>query len=482
MDAFLSAAPSIPRKNVARSSSSESTLSCITLNNEATIAAADERAAIQSSTPPTSLDSASQASDLKRDEHGPSDPSAGRSRRARPGVATYNEHALSRNTRHAPAASSADPRRDLSGKTLVSPGKISSDPLVRQSIQLLDLDWRVDALPGEKMELSRGKLPSGKLGRRASLMQKATAVMDKSKSVLGKRTRDLIDAGKNMGRRTSLRPRDLVKETPTAETPEPEPSAKKRRVTDILPAKDEVIPKASVMKSTPATRLNRKIYLKQGLYVGQEQEFDARLKPGQKSRKSQKNEGVADLQPKKRNILPLPMFAGKRMLEIGRDFKMPFDVFNPLPPGQPKPDEWRRTQRNVFVGDAADYWNFSKITEHSTCMCTNASGCGEDCFNRIMFYECDKNNCKLDYDHCRNRAFHQLKERVKLGNKYNIGVEVMKTESKGYGVRSCRTFQPGQIIVEYTGEIITQDECDQRMRTIYKDNAVSVSLFHPKTS
>jgi len=44
--------------------------------------------------------------------------------------------------------------------------------------------------------------------------------------------------------------------------------------------------------------------------------------------------------------------------------------------------------------------------------------------------------------------------------KYNVGVEVIKTNDRGYGVRSNRTFDPNQIIVEYTGEIITQEECE----------------------
>ncbi len=35
-----------------------------------------------------------------------------------------------------------------------------------------------------------------------------------------------------------------------------------------------------------------------------------------------------------------------------------------------------------------------------------------------------------------------------------------------------RTFQPHQIIVEYAGEIITQSECERRMKQIYKKDKV----------
>jgi uncharacterized membrane protein len=35
-----------------------------------------------------------------------------------------------------------------------------------------------------------------------------------------------------------------------------------------------------------------------------------------------------------------------------------------------------------------------------------------------------------------------------------------------------RSFGPGQIIVEYTGEIITQEESDRRLDEVYKDKKV----------
>lgn len=114
--------------------------------------------------------------------------------------------------------------------------------------------------------------------------------------------------------------------------------------------------------------------------------------------------------------------------------------------------------------------------ELSSCTCTEDTGCDENCQNRYMFYECDDGNCRLGPE-CGNRSFEELKQRTKAGGKYNIGVEVIKTPDRGYGVRSNRTFEPNQIIVEYTGEIITQDECERRMRKDYKNNDVSPSQF-----
>lgn len=89
-----------------------------------------------------------------------------------------------------------------------------------------------------------------------------------------------------------------------------------------------------------------------------------------------------------------------------------------------------------------------------------------------MAYECDSTNCPLTEEQCNNRPFAQLKKRAK-GNRYDYGVEVLNTEDRGYGVRAMRTFEPHQIIVEYAGEIITQSECERRMKQVYKKDKAS---------
>jgi histone-lysine N-methyltransferase ASH1L len=131
-----------------------------------------------------------------------------------------------------------------------------------------------------------------------------------------------------------------------------------------------------------------------------------------------------------------------------------------------------------FVGDAAAAWKKSTVFDDfsSRCVCSKLSGCDESCQNRIMLYECDDGNCSIGREHCTNRAFADLQDRRSKGGKYRIGVEVIKTADRGYGVRSNRGFEANQIIVEYTGEIITEDECDRRMNEVYKDNEVSFTI------
>lgn len=109
----------------------------------------------------------------------------------------------------------------------------------------------------------------------------------------------------------------------------------------------------------------------------------------------------------------------------------------------------------------------------SKCVCKPEDGCGDNCQNRIMLYECDDGNCSVGKENCTNRAFADLTARRNKGGKYRVGVEVIKTSDRGYGVRSNRCFEPNQIIMEYAGEIITEEECERRMNEIYKNNDVS---------
>ncbi|TGJ78893.1 hypothetical protein E0Z10_g9872 [Xylaria hypoxylon] len=250
-----------------------------------------------------------------------------------------------------------------------------------------------------------------------------------------------------------------------------EPPTKKVKVQDDsaydVPEMEE---ESIVEEPVPKKRCVKK-WLDRGLYAGQEAPTD--IFKGLTAVEKKKLAQFPELTQitKVNKTLPAPMFFGLCMLMEGRDFKLPFDLCNPLPPGQPKPDEWRKMTKNRFVGDAAAYWKKTPhFKDQSKCVCTPEDGCGETCQNRIMLYECDSTNCNVGDNLCQNRAFARLQERTKAGGKYRVGVEVIKTSDRGYGIRANRCFQANQIIMEYTGEIITEEECDRRMNEKYKDN------------
>lgn len=409
-----------------------------------------------------------------------------------------------------PVKDTTEKQRNISGETLVpEQASMSQTSLLKSSIDALDMSWDVlqsgtkrkaveddvqseasstataihdeqDTLEQEeKREAKRvkkeqkdkkweqklkkaDKNATRRSSRASLLMNKASEVMSAMTStVLGKRSRDLNK-----------------KVEPSIAEDEFEPETKKARLnTPSAPAKADDISLTATNRNMRSRGAKDKKWLVSGLYAGQTRTFDPTKTEAKNRRKSEKSDPPSNNStvPSKENyVLPLPMFAGERLLETGRDFKLPFDVFSPLPSGHPQPEAYRKVNHNVFIGDAADQWRHTVFSEHSTCMCSPLTGCDTDCMNRFMYYECDSRNCNLTPEQCRNRAFEGLKSRTKKGGKFNVGVEVMRTsDGRGYGVRSARCFEPGQIIVEYTGEIITQEECENRMRTVYKENEVS---------
>ncbi|KAI4263170.1 MAG: hypothetical protein L6R42_001673 [Xanthoria sp. 1 TBL-2021] len=380
-------------------------------------------------------------------------------RPSRSNISSYNENVLSGSAKHGYRKKGVDSAsRAVSGETLVDGKTDSPTGFLHRTTQGLNQGWSLGSLPGDNLPVKVEDEVKRRKSTRLSVFEFASSVVEQTKTVLGKRGRET--------NQTPAMKQDMGQSAVTlnAETPSFEgPVSKRLRLANEFGDSHSVSPPRATRK--PSIRPVKR-WLSQGLYVGQDPDFDPRLTTAKNKLKKANTKHDAS---QRRSVLPMPMFAGQRILETGRNYKLPFDVFSPLPPGQPKPDEWKKTHKNVFIGDAAAVWRKSRF-EASRCVCTQESGCDHSCLNRHMFYECDDTNCNVGQDRCTNRSFDGLKQRHKKGGKYNIGVEVIKTADRGYGVRSNRTFEPHQIIVEYTGEIITQDECDDRMENRYKDN------------
>ncbi|KAL9603607.1 MAG: hypothetical protein Q9219_001110 [cf. Caloplaca sp. 3 TL-2023] len=403
-------------------------------------------------------------------------------RSSRSQISTYNESVLSGNAKHGYRKKSiGTASRVVSGDTLVESNSDPPADFVQRSTQKLDQDWSLGSLPRDKLNMSM-TAEEGTVKRRStrlSVLEIASNVITQTRSVLGKRGR--VEAATKGEKLSSIKQEPEGDIPPIdAELSSFEGPASKRIRTKAYHGDD--LASSVVKTSHQPPRRPVKRWLTQGLYVGQDPDFDPRLTTARNKLKKANSKTNSST---RRSILPLPMFAGQRVMETGRNFKLPFDVFSPIPAGQPKPDEWKKTRKSklsvlqyrkfandfadVFVGDAAAVWRKTRL-EPSRCVCTSDRGCDHSCLNRHMFYECDDTNCNVGSEHCGNRSFEGLKQRHKKGGRYNVGVEVIKTADRGYGVQSNRTFEPHQIIVEYTGEIITQDECDERMENRYKEN------------
>ena len=255
-------------------------------------------------------------------------------------------------------------RRTISGDTLVSAlasGNSSSatvqkdaQRLVSAGIDALDLQWSIKKLPKSRSQIGLGGSPKkspkkGKPSDHKALRSTGEKVesLTKTFSALGKRGRDTLEGGLKKVTR-ELRNLADTNEYAHIDT-EPvvhevwskgklviqEPARKKKKVEEVVTKKPE---KEEALVEKKKTGRKQKIWLNKGLYAGQvPQDWFSNYT-------AQEKETMPDMTTFKANdFMPLPMWHGQRLLHVGRHFKLPFDVCSPLPPGQPKPDEWRKT-------------------------------------------------------------------------------------------------------------------------------------------
>jgi [histone H3]-lysine4 N-trimethyltransferase ASH1L len=313
--------------------------------------------------------------------------STGRPRRARASViGTYNVKALSGTAIHAPKKfknaegreiDTLTRRRTISGETLVSAlgsANASSETVVREAtklvrdgIEALDLEWSVKKLPKSRSQIGLPTRESPRRNKKAvngvgTSFRRATRStgepvenLTKKLSVLGKRGRDKFEASLVKAKRELRRLAD-TNEFARIETKPvlaevwsngklvtgDEPPKKKVKVES--PMKIEEEKKAS--ERVKSKKRGPKIWLNKGLYAGQ-QARNLDWFAGCSKEEKKKMTNLLDFKPNK--LLPPPMWHGQRLLHAGRNFKLPFDVCSPLPPGQPKPDEWRKVPKSEHL-------------------------------------------------------------------------------------------------------------------------------------
>ncbi|KAH0602237.1 uncharacterized protein H6S33_009905, partial [Morchella sextelata] len=163
------------------------------------------------------------------------------------------------------------------------------------------------------------------------------------------------------------------------------------------------------------------VWLNQGLYLGQGQDLDVR----------------SGLEAKQRN--------GASLVRIDK------------PPWKCGPiHNWKKLNHNVLIGEASQLWKREKASM-AMCVCEEEKGCDEDCLNRLYLGGMRRRNWDKIRRGCRGHSDQEL-----------------WAWPPSYEKLCAR-----QIVVEYTGEIITQEESERRMIEDYKDNNnYYLMLFH----
>lgn len=118
-------------------------------------------------------------------------------------------------------------------------------------------------------------------------------------------------------------------------------------------------------------------------------------------------------------------------------------------------------ERNVYVIRGKKFVE----DESDDCGCTLTSaqvkrgvrGCGEDCLNRQMSIECNK-DCKLG-PLCGNQ---------RIQNSEYAPCTVFITEKKGYGLFASKTMPAGTFIMEFVGEVVSIAAFKKRSREYAK--------------
>ncbi|KAM9737844.1 histone-lysine N-methyltransferase ASH1L isoform 1-T3 [Menidia menidia] len=160
-------------------------------------------------------------------------------------------------------------------------------------------------------------------------------------------------------------------------------------------------------------------------------------------------------------LFPAPIHVGKYLRQKRIDFQLPYDILWLWKHDQlyKRPDVplYKKIRSNVYV-DVKPLSGY----ETTTCNCRPPDpaekGCLDDCLNRMSFAECSPSTCPCG-DHCDNQHI-QRHEWVQC-------LERFRAEGKGWGIRTKETLRSGQFIIEYLGEVVSEQEFRSRMMEQY---------------
>ncbi|XP_064333893.1 histone-lysine N-methyltransferase ASH1L isoform X3 [Camelus dromedarius] len=241
-------------------------------------------------------------------------------------------------------------------------------------------------------------------------------------------------------------------EIPSPETPAkpPEPESTLQPVLSLIP------------REKKAPRPPKKKYQKAGLYS------DVYKTTDPKSRLIQLKKEKLEYTPGEHEygLFPAPIHVGKYLRQKRIDFQLPYDILWQWKHNQlyKKPDVplYKKIRSNVYV-DVKPLSGY----EATTCNCKKPDddtrkGCVDDCLNRMIFAECSPNTCPCGEQCCNQRI--QRHEWVQC-------LERFRAEEKGWGIRTKEPLKAGQFIIEYLGEVVSEQEFRNRMIEQYHNHS-----------
>ncbi|XP_070541965.1 histone-lysine N-methyltransferase ASH1L-like isoform X2 [Ptychodera flava] len=164
-------------------------------------------------------------------------------------------------------------------------------------------------------------------------------------------------------------------------------------------------------------------------------------------------------------IFPAPIHVGKYLREKRLDFQLPFDIWwlHDNDKLAPKNDcsKYKKIRTNVHV----DVKPYSRL-EAVSCSCVkprdpNIKGCMDECMNRMVYTECSPNLCPCG-DQCSNMRIQK--------HEWVQSLERIETQDRGYGITANENIKQGQFILEYIGEVVSENEFWSRALANYQNH------------
>ncbi|KAJ8261093.1 hypothetical protein COCON_G00168160 [Conger conger] len=124
---------------------------------------------------------------------------------------------------------------------------------------------------------------------------------------------------------------------------------------------------------------------------------------------------------------------------------------------------------NRPVGKVQMYVADQSEIPRCNCRPTDESPCGQDseCLNRMLQYECHPEVCPAG-ERCQNQCF---------SKRLAPATEVIRTEGRGWGLKTKQDVKKGDFVMEYVGELIDAEECRQRIKRSHENHVTNFYML-----
>lgn len=134
-----------------------------------------------------------------------------------------------------------------------------------------------------------------------------------------------------------------------------------------------------------------------------------------------------------------------------------------------KPPPYKHIKANKVIGKVQIH--LADLSEIPRCNCKpadeNPCGLESECLNRMLQYECHPQVCPAG-DRCQNQCFTK---------RLYPDAEVIKTERRGWGLRTKRSIKKGEFVNEYVGELIDEEECRLRIKRAHENSVTNFYML-----